>query len=156
MKTMYRTDGGKWWQLLFWQASFKRGYGGWGGCATWIHNWIQIEFIFRANYERMNEDKSGKGDFWHHLNKQLLCRRLWMQKNDINLFVAPSAWRRNLSSFCLDYSAKVAAYKAIQKFLNQIARVVKLPKRSRGSFALRSECLLNGRLTLTQSAEHSN
>ena len=46
--------------------------------------------------------------------------------------------------------------KQTQKFLNQIACLAKLPNRSRGSFVLRTECLLNWCLTLTQSVEQSN
>lgn len=46
--------------------------------------------------------------------------------------------------------------KQTEKFLNQIACLAKLPNRSRGSFVLRTECLLNRGLTLTQSVEQSN
>lgn len=56
--------------------SYKRWYGGVGGgrvCGKWRHNCIQIEFTFWANYERVNEDISRKGDFWRLLNKQLSC-----------------------------------------------------------------------------------
>lgn len=35
--------------------SYKRWYGGGLFCAKWRHNCIQIEFIFWANYEHMNE-----------------------------------------------------------------------------------------------------
>lgn len=148
--------------------SYKRWYGGVGvgGPCLWeVETQLQPNWIYILGQLWACE--------WRHLTERWLLApfkqtalmrvtsgpKRMIESSQTSLLSgreAPSAWRRSLSSFCLSSSAKVVAYKAIQEFLNQIARLVKLPKRSRGSFALRRECLLNGRLTLTQSAEHSN
>lgn len=158
----YRTGGGKRWRLLFWQATRLKGDLFFCFFFTWGQNRTQSEFIFiqLRPYEWQLKKRWLLTRFEQN---KLLSRWFRLQKNNIivsNLFIILEKgyfwWSGTFLSFCFDSAAKNATYKAIQEFLNQIARLVKLLKHSRGSFALRSQCLLNRRLTLTQSAEHSN